>query len=60
MNRINLNELAKEVTLAEGLKESVSIGQVKEVMKLVLIELAEMEPWDATETIHYYRKKYVD
>ena len=33
---VNLNDLAKEITLAEGLKESLSIAQVKEVLKLTL------------------------
>jgi hypothetical protein len=38
---MNLNELAKEVTLAEGKKISLPIGQVKEVIRLVLDRLAE-------------------
>ena len=31
---VNLNELAKEITLKEGLKESISIAQVKEIIKI--------------------------
>ena len=33
MKKINLNDLAKEVTLMEGGKVNLPIGQVKEVMK---------------------------
>ena len=33
---MNLNELAKEITLKEGLKESISIAQVKEVLGIIL------------------------
>lgn len=35
----NLNTMARKITLAEGLKKSVSIAQVKEIMKLVFKEL---------------------
>lgn len=30
---VNLNQIAKELTLIEGLKESVSIAQIKEILK---------------------------
>lgn len=40
MAKINLNTLAKEVALKEGLKESVSIAQIKEVMRWTLWELS--------------------
>lgn len=33
---MNLNELAVEVTEDEGLKESISIAQVKEVLRIIL------------------------
>jgi len=32
MGNVNLNEIAKAVTLEEGGKESVSVAQVKEIM----------------------------
>jgi hypothetical protein len=32
---MNINEAAKRVTLAEGLKKSISIAQVKEVLKVI-------------------------
>jgi hypothetical protein len=34
VDRINLNELARDITLQEGKKQSISIAQVKEVLKL--------------------------
>jgi len=40
MSKINLNALAKSVTESEGLKKSISIAQVKEVIRLTLDELA--------------------
>jgi len=40
MKIINLNVLAKKVTLAEGKKKSINIGQVKEVINITLKELA--------------------
>jgi len=33
--RMNINDFAKEVTLEEGGKKSISIAQVKEVLKIV-------------------------
>ena len=32
---MNINEFARKVTLKEGLKKSISIAQVKEVLKIV-------------------------
>ena len=31
---MNLNEFAKQLTLGEGKKESISVAQVKEVLKI--------------------------
>jgi len=42
MNVINLNNLAIEITKAEGLKKQVSISQVKEIMKIVFKKLNKM------------------
>jgi predicted DNA-binding antitoxin AbrB/MazE fold protein len=39
------NEMAKRVTLREGLKVSVSIAQVKEVLRCFEDELREMPRW---------------
>ncbi len=38
-NKVNLNVLAKDVTLAEGGKMQLPIGQVKEVIRLTLLAL---------------------
>ncbi len=40
MKRINQNDMAKEIALAEGRKHELSIAQIKEVMRLVFRELA--------------------
>ena len=39
---MNLNIFAKEITVREGLKKSVSIAQVKEIIKLVLTALSRL------------------
>jgi hypothetical protein len=54
---MNLNDLAKKVTLKEGKKESLSIAQVKEVMSILLGELAAVPEAEAIKTIRAYRKK---
>ena len=36
MATTNLNEIAKEIAAQEGLKESMSIAQIKEVLKITL------------------------
>ena len=41
MKKINLNDLAKEVTLMEGGKVNLPIGQVKEVMKYTFTILSQ-------------------
>lgn len=53
----NLNELAKTITEAEGLKESLSIGQVKEVLKITLTELAKLSLVEVADTLRKYVKK---
>ncbi len=40
---IDLNKMAVRITKKEGKKKSISIGQVKEVMKLVFEDLAGMD-----------------
>jgi len=47
---MNLNDLAKEITLQEGKKVNLSIAQVKEVLKIVLIQLS-LLPSSELETI---------
>ena len=41
MKKINMNEFAKDVTLEEGGKVSLSIGQVKEVLKIAFTKLVQ-------------------
>lgn len=56
---MNLNELARKITLKEGLKESISIAQVKEVMKILFIELSLLEEKEVLAILKRYRKKYL-
>lgn len=54
---MNLNDLARTITLREGGNISLSIAQVKEVMRLLLIELAQMTPRQALRIIERYEKR---
>ncbi len=51
---INLNKLAKKITLQEGGKKSLSIAQTKEVMKLIFIELAKMDIIEVLKILKKY------
>lgn len=51
MSKIDLNVLAKKITLKEGLKKQLSIAQVKEVLKLVLKELKGMALIDISDLL---------
>ena len=53
---MNLNDLAKEITLDEGKLKSVSIAQVKEIMRLVFREMAEMNAVELGEILRKYRE----
>jgi len=53
---VNLNDLAKKVTLKEGKKKSISIAQIKEVMKLLFIELSKYSEDEQLKTIARYEK----
>jgi hypothetical protein len=52
---VNLNNLAKQITLQEGLKESISIAQVKEVMRLFFIALGNMTISEINDIIKKYK-----
>jgi len=52
---MNLNDFARDITLQEGLKKSINIGQVKEVIKLVFIKLAEMDYLELEKLLDRYR-----
>ena len=49
--KTNLNTLAQELTVAEGLGQSLSIGQVKEVLALLGIRWRNMPMEDAMAEI---------
>lgn len=52
----NLNDLATTITKAEGGKQNLSIGQVKEVLKITLTLLAEMPVGDLADILRKYAK----
>jgi len=54
---MNLNELAKQITLREGKKVSISIAQVKEVLSITLEELGKYSDDEIMRTIKAYRKQ---
>ena len=54
---MNLNDLAVKITKAEGLKKSINIGQSKELMKLIFIELGKMSLSDVAVILNKYKKK---
>ena len=51
---LNLNELAREITLKESGKIEVSIAQVKEIMKLVFEKLTTIEPLELFKILKKY------
>lgn len=51
---INLNKLAREITLGESGKVEVNIAQVKEIMKLVFEKLATIEPLELFKILKRY------
>ncbi len=53
---MNMNDFAKKVTLKEGLKQQVSIAQVKEILKIILTELAKMDMVSVEKLLRKYRK----
>ena len=52
----NLNEFARQITLKEGKKKSISIAQVKEVIKITFTELSRMDEEDVLRIVKRYRK----
>jgi hypothetical protein len=54
---MNLNELAREVTRQEGGKVNLSIAQVKEVMRILITELANADLRDVVATLRRYKGK---
>ena len=48
---MNLNKFAKEVTLEEGKKRSVSIAQVKEILRITFEKLNEYPESEVLKTV---------
>ncbi|MBT9151023.1 MAG: hypothetical protein DDT40_01204 [candidate division WS2 bacterium] len=57
---INLHDLAVRITLIEGKKISISVAQVKEVLKITLIELALMEEGEVLETLRKFKERVLE
>ncbi len=56
MKKIDMNQFAKKITLAEGGKVNLSIGQVKEVLKLTFSRFAKWhEASEIMEVIERYK-----
>jgi hypothetical protein len=53
---MNLNLLAQKVAEKEGKKRQINIAQIKEVMKILLTELAGMDEAEALKVIRRHRK----
>lgn len=58
MEKINLNELAKEVARDEGKLEEINISQIKEVIKYTLLELSCYDGYQILEVIERTRKRH--
>lgn len=56
MERVNLNEFAQKIAEQEGKKSQVNIAQIKEILRIILIELAEL-PLDIREEVILRFKK---
>ena len=56
---MNLNDFARIVTLDEGLKKPISIAQVKEVLRIVLSEMAEMPDSEVQSMFKRYKGREV-
>ena len=52
---MNLNKLAKEVTLKEGKKVNTSIAQVKEIMSILFQSLSKMSVLEVADIIKRYK-----
>jgi len=54
MSRINMNSMAKVVANMEKGKKEVSIAQIKEILKVFLIELSFERPSDVLNLVERY------
>lgn len=53
---IDQNDLARDITEAEGGKQSLSIAQVKEVLRLTLEALAKHRPASVLKLVYAHKK----
>lgn len=53
----NLNDLAKTITEKEGKNSEVNIAQVKEILKITLHELADMDRVQIAKLLKRYESK---
>lgn len=53
---MNQNELAKAVANREGLKESVNIAQIKEIIKITLEELAKLSASECMKLVERHKQ----
>jgi hypothetical protein len=53
---VNMNDFAREVTLLEGKKSSVGIGDVKEILSITLTKLAALSEEDLAELLNRYEE----
>ena len=51
---MDLNELAREITLEESGKTEVNIAQVKEIMRIMFEKLATLEPLELFRILKKY------
>ena len=56
---MNLNKFARKVTLLEGKKRSVSIAQVKEVLRCAFIEMNKLNDEEIIKTVRRYRGRKI-
>lgn len=56
MGKINMNDLAINVSIDEGKKESVNIAQIKEVISITMKKLAEYTDAEIMEVVGRYRR----
>lgn len=53
---MNLNDWAKKITLKEGKNKSLSIAQVKELLKIVVEDMANMPLSQLANLLARYKK----
>ncbi len=52
------NKFAKGIAMQEGLKEQISIAQVKEVQRIILCELAKLTDYELMILLNRVAKKH--